>query len=77
MEVGYMDYTEDESKIIEALKALSATSTEKLRSVEDISKKAVVPKNVAANVLLNLANKKVVKRVARDKAAGYCLLQAL
>lgn len=72
-----MDYTEDELKIIEALKALSAISTDKLRSVEDISKKAVIPKNVAANLLLNLANRKVVKRIARDKAAGYYLLQAL
>lgn len=70
-----MEFTEDEQKVIDALKALSATAPDKLKNADDIAKKAVMPKNIVANVLLNLANRKVVKRVAREKAAGYYLLQ--
>jgi len=35
-----------------------------------------MPKGKVANIVLSLVNKRVVKRIAREKAAGYYLLQA-
>ena len=63
-----------EKKIVDALKMLGATGEDKLKTADDISRKAVLPKNIVANLLLTLSNKKVVKRVVREKAAGYYLL---
>jgi len=70
-----MDLTDREKKIVDALKMLGATAMDKLKTADDVARKAVLPKNLVANDLLMLANKKVVKRVVREKAAGYYLLQ--
>jgi len=70
-----MDSTDREKKIVDALKMLGATAMDKLKTADDVARKAVLPKNLVANDLLMLANKKVVKRVVREKAAGYYLLQ--
>jgi DNA-binding IscR family transcriptional regulator len=63
-----------EKKIVDALKMLGATGEDKLKTADDISRKAVLPKNIVANMLLSLSNKKVVKRIVREKAAGYYLM---
>ncbi|MDW8034147.1 MAG: transcriptional regulator [Nitrososphaerota archaeon] len=68
-----MELTEDEKKVVEAMKALGATSEDKLKTADHIAKAAMLPKGKVANVLANLVNKKVIKRVAREKAAGYYL----
>ena len=70
-----MDLTDREKKIVDALKMLGATSMDKLKTADDVARKAVLPKNLVANDLLMLSNKKVIKRVVREKAAGYYLLQ--
>jgi DNA-binding IscR family transcriptional regulator len=72
-----MDLTDREKKIVDALKMLGATAQDKLKTADDVARKAVLPKNLVANDLMMLANKKVVKRVVREKAAGYFLLQQI
>jgi DNA-binding IscR family transcriptional regulator len=69
-----VDLDDREKKVVDALKMLGATAQDKLKTADDISRKAVLPKNIVANLLLTLSNKKVVKRVVREKAAGYYLL---
>jgi DNA-binding IscR family transcriptional regulator len=69
-----VDLDDREKKVVDALKMLGATAEDKLKTADDISRKAVLPKNIVANLLLTLSNKKVVKRVVREKAAGYYLL---
>jgi hypothetical protein len=34
----------------------------------------MMPKGKVANMIVNLVNKKVVRRIAREKAAGYFLI---
>ncbi|MEM5802257.1 MAG: transcriptional regulator [Candidatus Aenigmatarchaeota archaeon] len=70
-----VELTEDEKKVVEALKSLRAMSEDKLKDADQIAKAAMMPKGKVANILMNLMNKKVVKRVAREKAAGYYLLE--
>ena len=65
-----------EKRVVEAMKSLGATSPENLKTADKIAKAAVMPKGRVSNILISLANKKVVKRVTRQKAAGYYLLRA-
>lgn len=69
-----VELTEQEQQIVEALKALGSTSEDKMKTADDVAKKAGLSKNIVANLLITLANKKVVKRTVRHKAAGYYLL---
>ena len=71
-----VELSDDESKIIEAMKLLKATEEDKLKDVDQIAKTAMMPKGKAANVIASLLNKKMVKRIAREKAAGYYIVQA-
>lgn len=68
------ELTDDEKKIVETMKSLGATSQDKLKDVDFIAKTAMMPKGKAANVILNLVNRKIIKRITREKAAGYYLL---
>lgn len=70
-----MELTEDERKVVEAFKMLKATEENKLKTVDHVAKAAMMPKGKVANIIMSLLNKKVVKRVAREKAAGYYLIQ--
>jgi len=70
------ELTPDEAKVVEAMKSLKAVAEDKVKDADQIAKAAMMPKGKVANILLSLVNKKVVKRVAREKAAGYYLLQA-
>lgn len=70
-----VELSEQERKVVEAMKNLGAKSEDKLKTVDHIAKAAMMPKGMVANILLALANKKVVKRVAREKAAGYYLME--
>jgi len=72
-----VDLTDREKKVVDAMKMLGATAQDKLKTADDTSRKAVLPKNLVASDLLMLANKKVVKRVVREKAAGYFLIQQI
>ncbi|MEM5772948.1 MAG: transcriptional regulator [Candidatus Aenigmatarchaeota archaeon] len=70
------ELTPDEAKVVEAMKTLNAVAEDKIKDTDQIAKAAMMPKGKVANILLSLVNKKVIKRVAREKAAGYYLLQA-
>lgn len=63
-----------EEKVLQALKDLGADSEEKMKPVEIIEKKANIPKNFVSNALISLKDKKLVRRVAREKVAGYYYL---
>lgn len=70
-----VELTEEEKKVVEAMKMLKATSPDSLKTVDQIAKAAIgLPKGKVANLIMSLINKKVVKRVAREKAAGYYLI---
>jgi DNA-binding IscR family transcriptional regulator len=68
-----MELSEEEKKVVEAMKNLRATENN-LKDADKIAKAAMMPKGKVANILLSLVNKKIVKRVARGKAAGYYLI---
>jgi len=64
-----------ERLIANAMKDLGATKENALKTAEDITKKTNRPKGLVTNALVVMAQKGIVKRVAREKAAGYYLLQ--
>ena len=69
-----VELTDDEKKIVEVLKTFGARSEEKLKDTDSIARAAMMPKGKVANVMLSLVNKKVLKRIAREKAAGYFII---
>lgn len=69
-----MELTPQEQRIVEAMKSLHADREDKLKTADHIAKAAVMPKGKVGNILIALVNKRVIRRVARGKAAGYYLL---
>jgi len=69
-----VELTDDEKKVVEAMRLLKAEAEDKLKDVDQIAKTAMMPKGKVANMIVNLVNKKVVRRIAREKAAGYFLI---
>jgi len=69
-----VELTEDEEKVVEAMKNLKAVREDKLKTVDHITRAARLPKGKVANIIMNLMRKGVVKRIAREKAAGYYLV---
>jgi len=69
-----MELTDDEKKVVEAMKSLKAVTDEGKKDVDQIAKTATMPKGKVANIIQGLLNKKVAKRIAREKAAGYFLI---
>jgi len=72
-----IELTDDEKKVVEAIKMLKAVNENQLKDVDQIAKSAVMPKGKVANIVTNLVNKKVVKRIAREKAAGYFVIESM
>ncbi len=70
-----VELTDMERKVVDAMKSLKATSPDQLKTVDHIAKAAMLPKSRVAQIIQTLVNKKVVKRIAREKAAGYYLIQ--
>lgn len=70
-----VELDDNEKKVVEAIKSIGAIKEDKLKTVDHIAKAAMMPKGVVANVIMSLSNKKIVKRVAREKAAGYYLVE--
>ena len=68
------ELTDDEKKVVEAMKSLGAKSEDKLKDADSIAKASLMPKGKVANIILNLVSRKIVKRIAREKAAGYYLI---
>jgi predicted RNA binding protein with dsRBD fold (UPF0201 family) len=71
-----VELTEDEKKVVEAMKSLGATKEEKIRDADMIARTSMLPKGKASNAILSLVNKRVLKRIAREKAAGYYLVES-
>ena len=71
------ELTDEEKKIVEVMKSFGAKSEDKLKDVDSIAKASLMPKGKVANVILNLVNKKIIKRIAREKAAGYYLIESM
>ena len=65
-----------EQLIVKAMQELGATKETTLKTADDITKKTNRPKGLITNKLVILAQKGVIKRIAREKASGYYLLQA-
>ncbi|MEM7821316.1 MAG: transcriptional regulator [Candidatus Aenigmatarchaeota archaeon] len=70
-----VELTEEEKRVVEAMKMLKATAEDKLKTADHIAKAAMLPKGKVANLLMSLSNKKVIKRIVREKAAGYYLVE--
>ncbi len=71
-----VDLNPIEQLVVQAMKELGATKAEALKTADDIAKKSNRPKSMVTNTLVALANKGVIKRVAREKASGYYVVQA-
>jgi len=69
-----VELSDDERKVVEAMKSLRAVTDEGKKDVDQIAKTATMPKGKVANIIQNLLNNRVVKRIAREKAAGYFLI---
>lgn len=67
--------TPNAKKIYETMKKLGASSEDKLKTADDIMKAAGMGKGIVNNALQELMNKGYVKRVARQKSAGYYLIK--
>jgi predicted transcriptional regulator len=65
-----------EQMIVKALEDLGATKEQALKTADDVAKKTSRPKSMVTNSLIILSQKGVIKRVAREKAAGYYLIKA-
>lgn len=68
------ELTPIEQLVIKAMEELGATKDTQLKTADDIQKKSNRPKSLVANALTSLSNKGVVKRIAREKAAGYFIV---
>lgn len=64
-----------EQAVLKAMQELGAKSADSIKTADDISRKCNRPKSMITNTLTSLAQKNVVKRVAREKSAGYFALQ--
>ncbi len=62
-------------KVYEAIKKLGAMSEDKLKTADDIMKASGLGKAIATGALQDLLSKGFVKRVARQKSAGYYILK--
>lgn len=70
------DLTQVEELILKAMKELGANSDAVIKTADDIAKKCSRPKGLVTNSLVSLLQKGVIKRVAREKAAGYYIVKS-
>ena len=61
---------------MQAMQELGAVKDTAIKTADDITKKSNRPKGLVTNALVSLAQKGVIKRVAREKAAGYYIVKA-
>jgi predicted transcriptional regulator len=71
------ELTPIEKIIVKAFQELGATKENALKTADDIAKKSNRPKSMVTNTMVALAQKGIIKRVAREKAAGYYLAQEI
>jgi predicted transcriptional regulator len=71
-----VELTPIEQAVITAMKELGATKDTVIKTADDITKKSNRPKGLVTNTLVTLAQKGIIKRVAREKEAGYYIVSA-
>jgi hypothetical protein len=71
-----IELSDDERKVVEAMKSLRAVSEDKIKDMDQIAKTAMIPKGKVGNIMIGLLNKKVMKRITREKASGYYLIES-
>ncbi len=59
----------------DALKKLGATNPDALRTADDVTRAARLPKGMTNNALMELVAKGYARRVARQKTAGYYIMK--
>lgn len=69
-----VELTPIERTVLQAMQELGAVKDTNIKNAEDITKKSSRPKGLVTNALVALAQKNVIKRVAREKAAGYYII---
>ena len=69
------DLTPIEQAVLASMKELGATKDSVIKTADDITKKSNRPKGLVTNALVSLSQKGVIKRVAREKAAGYYIIK--
>ncbi len=69
------DLTPIEEQVVKVLGELNATDSSAIRTADDITKKCGKPKGLVSNALVSLTQKGLIKRVAREKSAGYFLIK--
>ncbi len=69
-----VELSPQEQRIVDAMKEIGAIDDMHVKSADQIGDKSNLPKGLVTNLLTTLCNKKVIKRFAREKAAGYFLL---
>jgi predicted transcriptional regulator len=67
------DLTPIEQKVLEALRNFGATTPEKVKDADMLTKKVLLPKGQVAQALQGLINKGMVNVITRHKSAGYYL----
>jgi predicted transcriptional regulator len=70
-----VEITPIEKMVVKAMQELGATKEGALKTADDIAKKCNRPKGLVTNTLVSLSTKGIVKRVAREKAAGYYIVE--
>lgn len=68
------EFSDNEKKVIDSMKAVSATREELAKTADQIAGKCPLSKGMVTNLLVQLLNKKAVKRVSKSKAAVYYIL---
>jgi predicted transcriptional regulator len=69
------ELTQIEQAVISAMQELGATKDTSIKTADDITKKSNRPKGLVTNALVALSQKGVIKRIAREKAAGYYIVK--
>jgi len=69
------DVSDRANKVYDAMKSAGATSEDKMKDADAITKIAKLPKGMVLSALQELEAKRYAKRRAREKAAGYYLLK--
>ncbi|MGC8478940.1 MAG: transcriptional regulator [Candidatus Micrarchaeia archaeon] len=70
-----VELTPIEQAVLKAMQELGATKEDSIKTADDITKKSNRPKGLVTNALVTLVQKNMIKRVAREKAAGYYIVK--
>lgn len=68
-----VELNDNEKRVVEAMREIGASEEGNAKTADIISGKCPFSKGMVNNILMQLQNKKIVKRVAKSKAAVYFL----